>query len=443
MSTEAIIALVILGILLILFISDVFHIVTTSILACLALVVFGVIPFSAAFAGFSSDIFFLITGMMIVGNALFETGVAQVAGKKIISIVGTNEKVFLLIIVLMCLPISAFLTNTATVAMMLPVAGAAIAASKGKFTKKNTYMMVGLASVSGGALTLVSSTPQLVAHEILGQQGHTELSFFDISIAGVPIAILIILYTLFVAHPLQKKVFNFPEVADAEAPAAKEESKIETEPEEKRSTFKMCMSAGILVFCVVGFITGSFDTGIRVIDDFLTPGTVALIGATACVLSGCMTQKQVFKKLDWTSVIVIGCSFGFANALDQSGAARYIAEGAVGILGDSVTPWLLGVVLVFIAMILGNFMSNTATAALLVPIAIAMAVALNYNVTHMALIVAIGANISFSTPLASPALTMTLQGGYRFKDYIILGGLFNLLAFIVVVLMIPVVFMLV
>ncbi|MCL2839855.1 MAG: SLC13 family permease [Defluviitaleaceae bacterium] len=432
MGTEAIIALVILGVLLILFISDMFHIVTTSILACIALVVFGVIPFGAAFAGFSSDIFFLITGMMIVGNALFETGVAQAAGKVIISLVGKNEKIFLLIIVLMCFPISAFLTNTATVAMMLPVAAAAVAASKGKFTKKNTYMMVGLTSVSGGALTLVSSTPQLIAHEILGQQGYQTLGFFDISVIGIPIAILVVLYALFVAYPLQKKILNFPEISDETTPQTKKASL-----EAPRSLFKMTISAGVLAFCVIGFILGS------IFDGFITPGTIALIGATACVISGCITQKQVFQKLDWTSVIVIGCSFGFANALDQSGAARYIAEGAVGIFGDNVSPWLLGAVLVFIAMILGNFMSNTATAALLIPIAIAMAVALNYNVTHMALIVAIGANISYSTPLASPALTMTLQGGYRFKDYIILGGLFNLLAFIVVVLMIPVIFMLV
>jgi len=434
LETAAIITLVILGVLLILFIADVFHIVTTSILACLALVVSGVIPFGLAFAGFSSDIFFLITGMMIVGNALFATGVAQVAGKKIISIVGTNERIFLLAIILMCLPISAFLTNTATVAMMLPVAAAATAASGGKFTKKNTYMMVGLASVSGGALTLVSSTPQLIAHEILQNQGHQELGFFDISIAGAPIAILIILYALFVAYPLQKKLLNFPEVTE-EPPTAGAPGDVN--PEEKKSVFKMWVSAGVLVFCVFGFIMGS------ILDNWLTPGTIALIGATACVISGCMTQKQVFQKLDWTSIIVIGCSFGFANALDHSGAARYIAEGAVGLLGDGVTPWLLGIVLVFIAMVLGNFMSNTATAALLIPIAIAMALALDYNVTHMALIVAIGANISFSTPLASPALTMTLQGGYRFKDYIIIGGLFNLLAFLAVIMVIPLIFMLV
>ena len=159
----SIIALIIIGVLLILYISELLPIAATSILACLALAIFGVIPFTTAFAGFGNDIVFLIAGMMIVGNALFETGAAQLAGRKIMSIVGTNERVFLLGLILVSIPLSAFLSNTATAAIMLPLASSAIAASDGKFTKKNTFMMIGIAAVSGGGLTLVSSPPQLVA----------------------------------------------------------------------------------------------------------------------------------------------------------------------------------------------------------------------------------------------------------------------------------------
>jgi len=433
-------AFVILGVALILFISDLLHIATTSVLVCLALAIFGVIPLEVAFAGFANDIVFLITGMMIVGSALIETGVSRVIGRKIISVVGSNERIFIVVVCLACLPLSAFLTNTATVAMMLPIAAAAIAASNGKFSQKNTFMMVGIASVSGGALTLVSSTPQLIAQGILRDGGFETLGFFHISIVGAPIAIFVLLYAAFVAFPLQKRILKFSKNPDtqevsstADEPAGADTPANDTaaETHEKESIIKMCIAAGILVFCVVAFIAGLWS-----------PGIVAMVGAATCVVTGCISQKKVFQKLDWTSVIVIGCSFGFAAGLHYSGAAEVIAQGAVNILGEGVSPWLLCAVLVLIAAVLGNFMSNTATAALLIPIAIAIASSLNINVMHVALCVAIGANISFSTPLASPALTLTLQGGYRFKDYIILGGLFNILAYIIVLLMIPFILML-
>ena len=418
------IALIIMGITLILYMTEQIPIATTSILACLALAIFGVIPINTAFAGFGNDLVYLIVGMVIVGNALFETGVAQVLGEKIISVVGTNEKIFTIAIILVSVAISLFMNNSATAALMLPIAASAIAASKGKLTKKNTFLMVGIAVCVGGGITLVGSPPQLIAHAFLEENGHGGLSFFEVGKFGVPMLILLLVFFLTVGMKLQKKIFNFPEVEDT-APAVQES--VEASP--PKNVVKMCISVGILAFCIIGFISGLWSMGV-----------VAMVGAAMCVVTGCISQKRLFQKMDWTTVIIMGCSFGFAAGLDQSGAGRLIANGMIGILGENLNLWLLCAALALVSMILTNFMSSTAAASILVPIAAFAALEVGFDVRAAVMITAVATNIGYATPVSTPPITMTLSGGYRFMDYVKLGGLFNLLAFILIVALIPLVF---
>ncbi|MCL2415971.1 MAG: SLC13 family permease [Defluviitaleaceae bacterium] len=466
------IALIIIGALLILYISELFPIAVTSVLACLAMSIFGVIPFRSAFAGFGNDIVFLMAGMMIIGNALFETGVAQIVGKWIISKVGKSERLFLGALIFVSIPISAFLSNTATAAIMLPLAASAINASGGKFTKKNTFMIIGIASVAGGGLTLVSSTPQLIAQGILEEGGHELMGFFDIALAGVPILILLIIYALTIGYQLQKKIFNFDDVSHNSAVAANKVTTVVSDKNNesikivkitkiakivriartakntktaktatrtetgaiidsekihtKKEISRMCISVGALAFCVIGFITEIWSVGI-----------VSMLGASVCIVTGCISQKRVFEKMDWSTLIIFGCSFGFAAGLDQSGAGQLIAQTAISILGNGISPWMLCIVLALIAVVLGNFMSATATAALLIPIAVFSAVELGYDVRSVVLATAIAANISYATPISTPPMTMTLPAGYRFMDYIKIGGLFNIMALILLILLFP------
>ena len=402
---------------MIMYISEVIPIAATSILACIAMALFGVIPLGTAFAGFGNDIVFLMAGMMTVGNALFETGAAQQLGKKIISMVGTREKVFIGALVLVSIPISAFLSNTATAAIMIPLAASAIAASGGKFSKKNTYMLIGMAAVSGGALTLVSSPPQLIAQGILEDGGHEIMGFFDVALAGLPIFALLFLYSQTIGYRLQKKVFNFEEMPEAAPTQYDEQSK---------SPVKMLIATVALLFCVIGFITEIWSVGI-----------VAMIGAIVCIATGCISMKTTYEKLDWTTIVIFGCSFGFAAGLETSGAGVMIAQGTIALMGDAVSPWLLCVVLAVIAVLLTNFMSSTATAALLIPIGVFSAIELGYDVRSVAMAVAIAAGIGYATPMSTPPMTMTLVGGYRFKDYVKVGGLFNLMALILLILLFP------
>ena len=420
------IALIIIGAMMVLYVTELIPLATTSLLGCLALAVFGVIPFGDAFKGFGNDIVYLIIGMVIVGDALFETGAAALIGKKIISIVGTNEKAFLAASIAVIIPISAFLSNTATVAMMLPITASAVAASNGKLKKKDTYMVIGMMSIVAGGLTLVGSTPQLIAQALLIDGGYEPIGFFELSYIGVPVFLLLVAYVMTFGHPLKKKLFDFPEVED-EASAVQPVGE-QSPPRTRRDTVKMCTATAILVLCVVGFLS-----------ELWTMGIVAMIGAVLCVVTGCITQTRVFQKMSWTTVVIMGCSFGLASGLEQSGAGRLVAQGMISLFGEHITPWLFCSALALVAILITNLMSSTATAALLVPIAAIAALELDYNVRAAVLAVAIAANLGFATPIATPPLTMTLAGGYRFKDYIKFGGIYNVLAYILIIALFPIV----
>ncbi|MCL2227889.1 MAG: SLC13 family permease, partial [Oscillospiraceae bacterium] len=396
------IALIIIGVMVVLYISELLPIATTSILACLALAVFGVIPFSAALGGFGRDVVFLIVGMVIVGDALFETGVAELVGRKIISLVGTNERKYIGVLSLVIIPISAFLSNTATVATTLPIAEKSIAHSGGMLKKKDIYMIIGLIAVVAGGLTSVGSTPQILANNHMIEAGITPIGFFELALIGGPVVILLLVYIMTFGHGLKKRVFNFPEVDDP-SHEMHDESDSEPAPKTRVEIVRMLITVAVLVFCVVGFIT-----------ELWSLGTVAMVGAVICIVTGCISQQTVFKKMNWTTVIIMGCSFGIAAGLEYSGAGVMIAHGMIDFLGDSMSPWLLCAVLALVAVIFTNFMSSTSTAALLIPIAAIVATELGYDVRSVLIAVAVAANIGYATPISTPPITMTLVAGYRF-----------------------------
>jgi anion transporter len=304
---------------------------------------------------------------------------------------------------------------------MLPLAASSIGASKGKLTKKNTFMLVGMAAVTGGGLTLVSSPPQLIAQNLLIEGGHEPMGFFDIGLFGLPLFALLIVYALTIGYRIQKKSFDFEETTQ---PPPTETHKTYTKTEITR----MAVSVAVLILCVIAFIR-----------EIWSPGVVAMLGAAVCIATGCISQKKAYEKMDWTTIIIFGCSFGFAAGLEQSGAGVMIANATITLLGDLVTPWLLCAVLALIAVLLTNFMSSTATAALLLPIGIFSAIELGYDVRSVAMAVAIASSIGYATPMSTPPMTMTLSADYRFKDYIKMGGVYNILAYILIVLLFPLV----
>ena len=413
------IAIIIMTCMLILFALDKIPVWLTAMLAVMAMGLFGVIEFSDVFKGFSNDITFLGFGAIALGNMLSDSGVTTVFGKKILKmkfLVG-NERVFVIAMFSICCAISIFMSNTVAVAMLMPIIGSIAAATNGKITKKHSFMAIGIASVLGGNVFLISSTPQLAAQNILESEGLRALGFAELAKGALPLIGVGIVYFLTVGYSIQKKVFTFPETYSEDVSEAETAAPINMR--------KMYLSVIIFVSAIVGLFAG-----------WATYGYVAILAVCIGVLTGCISPKRLFLSMDWNTVVVLAAALGFADGMNKSGAAQIIANVLLSLVGNE-NIFLLSAMLILIATLLSQLMSNVAVVTILTPLAIALASGMSIDPIPFVVMVILGASLVFATPMGTTPMTMTLAGGYRFMDYVKVGGVLNVILVIVAVAMLP------
>jgi di/tricarboxylate transporter len=184
---------------------------------------------------------------------------------------------------------------------------------------------------------------------------------------------------------------------------------------------------GILLVMVVLLASG-----------IVSPSVAAVIAAGALVLSGVVTIKQAYRAISWTTVILVAGMIPVSTAVQQSGAAEDIANILVDVVGDA-GPYALLLGLFVITATFGQLISNTATALIMIPIAVTAAVDLGVSVRPVMMSLSIAAAAAFLTPVATPANLMVMEpAGYRFADYWKLGLPMLLLFMAASVLLVPV-----
>lgn len=394
----------------------------TSIIGCGVMVLLGYITLQSATSQFVSDVVLLQIGVMIIGDAFLEVGLSERIGSIIAKIFGRNEKTFLIIIIIVAIAISAFISNTATVAMLLPVIAAAEQNSKGEIRKKSLTMAVGFASVLGGNIALFSSTPQLGVQDILLHstiEGVHGLGIFELAPVAIPLAILLPLFYLIVGDRLQKKIFDYSKSDFCEVTSVIVAG--------RKPVYKEIIVCVIYALCIVCFVGG-----------WIPIGATAVIGALLCVVTGCINEKRALASLDWTIVVMLGGILAFSDGFTKSGAGAFIVEKALSLFStNAANPLLLYAILVILAVVLTNVMSNTAVAVMLTPIGINIAANIGANPMTFVIGIIISSNISFCTPIATAPVAMTLRTGYKFSDYFKLGGLFTIIAVCYTIFVIP------
>lgn len=413
MTSTILLTLGILVVAFILFITEVFPLPVSAMLTVIAYAATGIISFDTAFAGFSNDLTMLIIGAMIVGLAMAETGATRYLGVKVIRIVGYNEKKLLLVFMILSAAVSMFMANSGVMAMMMPLVAAVSAASKGNVKAKHLSMPIGIAVMIGGGSTLVGSTSQLVPQGLLGEAGYRQFSMFELGIAGLPALIIVIIYFMTFGYKLLCKTTE--KIPDPDYSQA-------TEIEDVRFTKKMGLVFFALALMVLGFIF-----------DVFTNGTVAILAASFCICTKCITAKKAFSSLGWGPVITIAACLGIGNALSSSGAAEYVADLIVGMLGEDPSALLILTAIGIFCVIVGNLMSHTPSLTVLATVFIPMAVKLGLDPTLFAFALTSFNTLCFSTPLVASSYSMTLADGYGFKDYVIICIIPNILCMIMVI----------
>nr|MDQ2704137.1 SLC13 family permease [Pseudomonadota bacterium] len=182
----------------------------------------------------------------------------------------------------------------------------------------------------------------------------------------------------------------------------------------------------ILVAMVVLLATG-----------LVPPAVAGLLAAGAIVLTGIMNVAQSYRAIDWTTVILVGAMMPLSTAMIETGAARMMAEHLVALVGDAGPIALLAGLFVLTA-VMGQLISNTATALIVIPIGVAAAATMGISPRPVLMSTAVAAAAAFLTPIATPTNLMVMgPGGYAFSDYWKLGLPLLLWFFLVAVFLVP------
>jgi di/tricarboxylate transporter len=170
----------------------------------------------------------------------------------------------------------------------------------------------------------------------------------------------------------------------------------------------------------------------------LVPAAVAgLLAAGAFLLSGILNVEQLYRAINWTTVILVGAMMPLSVAIQETGAAALLADGLVGMVGDS-GPRVLIAGLFILTAVLGQVISNTATALIIIPISVVAATQMGISPEPVLMAVGVAAAASFLTPVATPTNLMVMEpGSYKFTDYWKFGLPFMLWFFVVAVFWVP------
>lgn len=203
MDTQLILTFVILLITTIFFMIGKFRADLVAMCSLLALILTGIITTGEALAGFSNSIVIMIAGLFIVGGGIFRTGLAQSAGNLLLKFAGESETKLLIILMVLVGVLSAFMSNTGTVAVLMPVV---ISLALGMKKSPAQFLMpLAFASSLGGVLTLIGTPPNLIVSQTLADYGYERLSFFDFTPVGIVALFVGIVFLMTVGKKLLPK----------------------------------------------------------------------------------------------------------------------------------------------------------------------------------------------------------------------------------------------
>jgi anion transporter len=351
---------------------------------------------------------------------MFQTGLAQKIGTTVVKFTGTGENSLMAGTMAVAAVLSAFTSNTATTACLIPVVAGICTASRIPVNRQ--MMPLAFGAGIGGTMTLVGTPPNIIAAGALKAAGLEPFGFFEFAWIGVPLTIAGIIYMVFLGKHFLPK--------DGEIAELGTESQIET-AKVKTDTGKQWLTGFTLLFVVV----------IMALDLKTLPLQVAAtIGAIFLVITKCIGEKEAYRGIDWVTIFLFAGMLPVAMAMDKSGAGKLIANWVVASMGGSPGPLLVTTVLFALSTGLTQFMSNTAATALLAPIGISIAKGLGASPHAVLMAIAIAASCAFATPVGTPPNTLVLgPGGYKFIDYIKAGTGLVIVSMIVSVIVIPIV----
>lgn len=508
--------LIILVITVALFIWGRVRVDIVALTALAALLVLGILTPAEALAGFSSPIVIMMIGLFVVGGAIMQTGLAKLTGNKLMALSRGNETITFLLVMLVTSFIGAFVSNTGTVALMMPII-MSIAAGSGMQSSR-FLMPLAFAGSLGGMLTLIGTPPNLVIDEVLTEGGYQPLAFFSF----FPVGIIVIAIGIIVLMPLSKIFLSKKQsgkkkkqgkslddlvdeyqlldnlhryIVPSRRPSAaldengeqmdivgktlKELSiqkkygvsiiEIRNEKKSRLGLVKdvsqnMAKSSSTIQVHDTLYIIGeeekmkrfASDYGLRKMKDvkidFYDLGLTEIVVMPTSNFSGLRIGDANLRKRFGINVLgvkrgdeyitdnLIAAMMPMSTALEKTGASALVSQGLVESLG-SMGPTALLAGIYFTTSLMTMFISNTATAVLMAPIALVAAQQVGVSPYSFLFAVTLGASMCFASPFSTPPNALVMKaGGYTFMDYVKVGLPLQIIIGVVMTFVLPLLF---
>ncbi|EOY3076191.1 DASS family sodium-coupled anion symporter [Vibrio parahaemolyticus] len=391
----------------ILWLTEAIHVSITALLIPMLAVFLGVFNTQTALNNFSNSIIFLFLGGFALAAALHKQKLDQALADKVLLIARGRMSVAVFMLFGVSAGLSMWISNTATAAMMLPLVLGVMTKLDAK-KNHNTFLFVLLgiaysASI-GGIATLVGSPPNAIA------AAEVALNFTEWMKLGLPISLILMPIAILVLYTMTK-------------PDLSHKFELDHKPVEWTNG-KMVTLAIFLLTVTLWIFSKPINTmlgGFAKFDTLVAIGAILLLGASRAV-----EWKDIEKTTDWGVLILFGGGICLSNVLKATGTSVFLAHSLTGFLEQAGVLLTILSVVAFVVF-LTEFASNTASAALLVPVFATIAEALGLSPVILSALIAVAASCAFMLPVATPPNAIVFGTGHiKQKEMMRIGFVLNI-----------------
>ncbi|MCL7767074.1 DASS family sodium-coupled anion symporter [Pasteurella multocida] len=404
----------------VLWLTEALHVTVTALLVPLLAIGLGLVATKNALAAFADPTIFLFFGGFALATALHIQKLDRMIANKIMAL--ARGKLFVASIYLFSITafLSMWMSNTAAAAMMLPLA-MGVLSQMDREANHNTYVFIllGIAYSAniGGMGTLVGSPPNAIVASQL------KLTFSDWLQYGLPIMLILMPLMIGTLYLVFKPKLN-----------VRFEKHFEVIEMNKSRIITLCIFVTIALCWVFSSQINPLLSNLLGLEKKMASfdSVVALLAAVVICSTGVATWKQIQDNTDWGVLMLFGGGLTLSAVLRDSGASKILADGIVFLI-EGGHFYLIGLLVAAFIIFLTEFTSNTASAALLVPIFISIAQSLGMPELGLALIIGLGASCAFMLPVATPPNAIVFgTGEIRQSEMVRVGVLLNIVCIFVI-----------
>ena len=407
----------------------------TSLVGPTLCVVLGVVKMKEAFAAFSNPMIFLFMGGFIIAKAMMVNGLDKRIAYGIMSMkwVGDSPRRIFLAIGLACMLCSGWISNTATAAMMFPIALGLLEAIRemmaahGRDINLRTYkyatglmLMTAYACSIGGVLTPIGTPPNIIMLGFLDELAGIHVSFFQWMVWGF---VAMVCY-FFIAYIVLWRMFpaDIDHIEGAQELIAQKVKSLGKWTTAQKNTL-LAFFVAVVLWVVPGVLSMLFGTESEVLKKYnaLFPeAAAAMVGALLLFFlpvskdNGHMTLKwkDAVAGVEWGTLLLFGGGLAMGGMMYSTGLSGWIGEQIVAMLGGNPSQWLFMGVFCVMALLLSELTSHTAATNMIGPLAIGAAVSAGFSPIPVAVGIALSSSLGFMLPVSTPPNAIVYASGY-------------------------------